>query len=67
VRTTVTVNDDLFKRASSLCAARIGHSSRRNSLLFNESLEALIREQSALQLAQLQGSEPNLEAPVRNR
>jgi Arc/MetJ family transcription regulator len=61
MRTTVTVDDELLDRAAQLTGVR-----ERNALL-REALRALIERESARRLAQLGGSEPDLEAAPRRR
>lgn len=61
MRTTVTIDDDLVRRASELT----GISER--STLIRESLATLIRVESARRLAALGGSDPGAVAAPRQR
>ena len=61
MRTTVTIDDDLVRRASELT----GISER--SRLIRESLATLIRVESARRLAALGGSDPDAVATPRQR
>lgn len=61
MRTTVNLDDELLAKASSLT----GFSER--GVLLKEALKALIERESAKRLAQLGGSEPNLERASRRR
>jgi Arc/MetJ family transcription regulator len=61
MRTTVTLDDDLLARALKLT----GYLDR--STVLREGLKALIERESALRLAKLGGSQPQLEAIPRRR
>jgi Arc/MetJ family transcription regulator len=61
MRTTVTLDDDLLRRAEQLCGIP------ERSRLLREALQALVERESARRLARLGGSEPQLEAPPRRR
>lgn len=61
MRTTVTVDDDLFAAASALT----GISER--SALFRSALETLVRVESGRRLAALGGSDPEALAAPRRR
>ncbi|MDR2492145.1 MAG: type II toxin-antitoxin system VapB family antitoxin [Coriobacteriales bacterium] len=64
MRTTVTIDDELFEKAAGL----LGYSgSRRISKLVNAGLESLIRVESARYLALHEGSEPDITPPSRKR
>jgi len=59
MRTTITLNDELIKRASELTGV-----TNRNDVI-REALETLIRVESARRLAALGGSDPQAQAPHR--
>jgi len=61
MRTTVTLDDELLKRAVALSGVE-----ERGSLL-REALTALIERESAKRLARLGGTEPDLEMAPRRR
>jgi Arc/MetJ family transcription regulator len=61
MRTTVTIDDELFARASELTGI-----SERSALL-RDGLETLIRVESARRLAALGGSDPDAMAAPRHR
>jgi len=61
MRTTITVEDTLFAEAQRITRVK------RPSELFNLSLEALIRQESAKRLSALGGSIPEFKTPPRNR
>ena len=61
MRTTVTLDDELLKRAVALSGVE-----ERGSLL-REALTALIERESAKRLARLSGTEPDLEMAPRRR
>lgn len=61
MRTTVTLDDALLAQASDLTGV-----TDRTSLI-HSGLEALIRIESARRLAALGGSDPDAQAPTRNR
>ena len=59
MRTTITIDDDLLEKAASL--TRI----EERRALIREALRALIERESALRLARLGGSQPDLEPTPR--
>jgi Arc/MetJ family transcription regulator len=59
MRTTITIDDDLYNKAAHL----MGMSEK--SAVIRESLQALIERESAKRLALLGGSEPQVEAISR--
>lgn len=61
MRTTLTIDDDLFAKAEELTGVH------EKSALLRESLKALIERESARRLARLGGSEPGLESIPRRR
>jgi len=61
MRTTLTIDDDLFAKAEALTGVH------EKSALLRESLKALIERESARRLAKLGGSEPELGAASRRR
>lgn len=61
MRTTVNLDDELLAKASSLT----GFSER--GLLLKEALKALVERETARRLAQLGGTEPDLEVAPRRR
>jgi Arc/MetJ family transcription regulator len=61
MRTTVTVDDQLFDRAAGLTGVR------ERSALLRQALQALIERESARRLARLGGTEPDLEPAPRTR
>lgn len=61
MRTTVTIDDDLMRRAAELTGIE------ERSALLRESLETLVRLKSAERLAALGGKEPQIQAPPRRR
>lgn len=61
MRTTVTLDDDLIAKASSLTGVK------ERGILLKEALRALVERESAMRLAQLGGSEKEITAPVRRR
>ncbi len=61
MRTTVTIDDELFARAAALAGTE------EKSAIFREGLIALIERESARRLAALGGSEPQLEVARRRR
>lgn len=61
MRTTITIDDDLLEKAASL--TRI----EERRALIREALRALIERESALRLARLGGSQPDLEPTPRRR
>ncbi len=61
MRTTLTIDDTLLAKASSLTGVQ------QKSALVREGLKALIERESARRLARLGGSEPGLEAASRRR
>ena len=61
MRTTVNLDDELLAKAFSLT----GFSER--GVLLKEALKALVERETARRLAQLGGTEPNLEIVPRRR
>ena len=61
MRTTLALDDDLLAKAQDLTGVR------EKSALVREALKALVQRESALRLARLGGSAPDLEAPPRRR
>lgn len=61
MRTTVTIDDELFETAATLT----GISER--SALFRSALETLVRVESARRLAALGGTDPSATAAPRHR
>lgn len=61
MRTTLTIDDDLFAKAEELTGVH------EKSALLRESLKALIERESARRLAMLGGSEPDLKPVPRRR
>lgn len=61
MRTTVTLDDELLRRAVALT----GNTER--TALLREALTALIERESGRKLAALGGTEPDFEAPPRRR
>lgn len=61
MRTTVTIDDDLLRRAAELTGIR------ERSTLIREGLETLVRLEAAKRLALLGGSQPDFEAAPRHR
>jgi len=61
MRTTITLDDALLKRAQLLSGVQ------ERSALLKEALTALIQRESARRLAKLGGSEPKLRAVPRRR
>ncbi len=61
MRTTLTIDDELFNEAAKLTGVH------EKSALFRESLKALIERESARRLAMLGGSEPDLEPAPRRQ
>jgi len=61
MRTTVTLDDDLMRRAVALTGRR------ERAALLREALTALIERESARRLARLGGTEPGITAPERRR
>lgn len=61
MRTTVTLDDDLLRKAEQLSGIP------ERSRLLREALQSLVARESARRLARLGGSEPQLEAPPRRR
>lgn len=59
MRTTVNLDDELLAKASNLT----GFSER--GVLLREALKALVERETARRLAQLGGTEPNLEVAPR--
>ena len=61
MRTTLALDDDLLAKAQDLTGVR------EKSALVREALKALVQRESALRLARLGGSAPDLEVPPRRR
>ncbi len=61
MRTTVNLDEDLVSRAQALCGIQ------ERSALLREALNALIQRESARRLAQMGGSEPQLQAIPRRK
>jgi Arc/MetJ family transcription regulator len=61
MRTTISVDDDLLAKARSLSGLR------ENGPLFKAALQSLIQRESALRLARLGGSQPDLQDIPRRR
>jgi len=61
MRTTLTIDDDLFAKAVELTGVQ------EKSALFREGLKALIERESARRLAKLGGSEPSLSSIPRRQ
>jgi Arc/MetJ family transcription regulator len=60
MRTTLNIDDELFRQARDLSGLQ------EKTALIREGLKALIERESAKRLAKLGGSEPQLE-PIRRR
>ena len=61
MRTTLALDDDLVAKAQAFTGLK------EKSVLVREALKALIERESALRLARLGGSEPDLSSPSRRR
>ncbi|WP_112943698.1 MULTISPECIES: type II toxin-antitoxin system VapB family antitoxin [unclassified Rhizobium] len=61
MRTTVTLDDDLIKRAQEVTGIT------ERSALLKEALTRLIQQEAARRLIMLGGSAPDLKAPPRRR
>ena len=61
MRTTLTIDDDLFETAANLTGVK------EKSALMREGLRALIERESARRLASLGGSEPGVAAVPRRQ
>lgn len=61
MRTTINIDDDLLEKAAELTGIR------EKTTLVRRGLEALIARESAIRLAALGGSEPDLEVSPRRR
>jgi Arc/MetJ family transcription regulator len=61
MRTTLALDDDLVARAQAFTGLK------EKSVLIREALKALIERESALRLARLGGSEPDLAVTPRRR
>ncbi|MFL5274625.1 MAG: type II toxin-antitoxin system VapB family antitoxin [Anaeromyxobacteraceae bacterium] len=61
MRTTLQLRDDLVRRASELTGIK------EKTALIHAGLEALIAREAAARLANLGGSQPDLEAPRRRK
>ena len=61
MRTTINLDDDLIREAQRLTGVK------ERTALVREALRALIERESARRLAQLGGSDPDVQAPPRRR
>ena len=61
MRTTIALDDELVSKAQTFTGLT------EKSSLVREALKALIERESALRLARLGGSEPEMTAPPRRR
>jgi len=61
MRTTIALDDELVSKAQAFTGLT------EKSSLVREALKALIERESALRLARLGGSEPEMTAPPRRR
>lgn len=61
MRTTINLDDELLQEAHRLTGMK------ERTAIVNEGLRALVERESALRLAKLGGSEPQLEPVVRRR
>ncbi|MCL2889250.1 MAG: type II toxin-antitoxin system VapB family antitoxin [Eggerthellaceae bacterium] len=61
MRTTITIEDELYEEAQRMV------NTRKPSQLFNMSLQALIKQEKAKRLSALGGSIPEFKTPLRNR
>lgn len=61
MRTTINIDDDLLAEAQRLTGVK------ERTQIIRDALVALIERESALRLARLGGSEPDLAVPVRRR
>ncbi|WP_238122848.1 MULTISPECIES: type II toxin-antitoxin system VapB family antitoxin [unclassified Xanthobacter] len=61
MRTTLSIDDDLLAKAQALTGVK------EKSAVIREALKALIARESALRLARLGGSEPDLRPVSRRR
>ena len=61
MRTTLTIDDELYEKAVAITGVH------EKSALFRESLKALIERESARRLAKLGGSEPELTSIPRRK
>lgn len=61
MRTTLTINDDLYAKAVELTGIH------EKSTLFNKGIKALIEKESAKRLALLGGSQPELSSISRRQ
>ncbi len=61
MRTTLNIDDDLYAKAVELTGVR------EKTALLREGLKALIERESALRLALLGGSEPDIESVSRRQ
>lgn len=62
VRTTVTIDDDLYRQALELADPAVNKAD-----IFREAIKVFIRVQSAKRLAALGGSEPDIKEIPRRR
>ena len=61
MRTTLALDDELLAKAQKLTGLQ------EKSALVREALKALVERESALRLARLGGTEPDLQIPTRRR
>ena len=61
MRTTINIDDDLLAEAQRLTGVK------ERTQIIRDALVALIERESALRLARLSGSEPDLAVPGRRR
>ena len=61
MRTTLAIDDELLQKAEALTGLH------EKAALVREGLRALVQRESARRLAQLGGTEPQLEAPPRRQ
>jgi Arc/MetJ family transcription regulator len=64
MRTTVTIDEELYIKALSM---RADADKLKTSQLVNEALRALIRQEAAANLSVYRGSVPDMALPIRNR
>lgn len=62
MRTTVTIDDDLFAKAMALAGPNV-----EKSELIRECVKAFVQREAALRLAALGGKAPDIRAPARRR
>jgi len=61
MRTTITIEDELYEEAQRMV------NTRKPSQLINMGLQALIKQEKAKRLTALGGSMPEFKTPLRNR